>query len=241
MSDSVRFGTANDTSTPANSSGFCGFPLPLVYEDPDLGSPFLIPTFTIQEALKYFWRVKKWTVTGTTPWGAFSQEAEVRVAKLSGSVIPTGELELLTEVLSTDYVSVVLNGQDIPTDGLAIIIIIDIFLTLDDFGDPLGYFKDNIFYLPFYIDFTFQQRVGGSTVDERIISRSDSSGNDATFDGHTFYTSTGDVTDIAIDPSEYWPYAVQPLLPDGSPHPNAGDPIYNTTTGAQLLDPVTGL
>lgn len=46
---------------------------------------------------------------------------------------------------------------------------------------------------------------------------------------------------------EYWPYAApdKVLFPRvgytvGEDHPNAGLPIYNTTTGAQLLDPVTG-
>jgi hypothetical protein len=52
---------------------------------------------------------------------------------------------------------------------------------------------------------------------------------------------------VSIDPIEYWPYAA----PDkvlysyenynvGDPHPNAGLPIYDTATGATLLDPVTG-
>jgi hypothetical protein len=45
---------------------------------------------------------------------------------------------------------------------------------------------------------------------------------------------------ITATPDEYWPYAVQETLPDGSPHPNAELPIYDTDTGAIIYDPVTG-
>lgn len=52
---------------------------------------------------------------------------------------------------------------------------------------------------------------------------------------------------FAVTIAEYWPYAAPPVVlyprsgyQVGDTHPNAGSPIYNTATGAQLLDPVTG-
>lgn len=59
--------------------------------------------------------------------------------------------------------------------------------------------------------------------------------------------STVTAISVKIDPIEYWPYAAPEkiLYPQkgynvGDPHPNAGQPIYDTRTGAQIRDPVTG-
>ncbi|GAB4178768.1 MAG: hypothetical protein Fur0032_19340 [Terrimicrobiaceae bacterium] len=62
----------------------------------------------------------------------------------------------------------------------------------------------------------------------------------------TLYKQPADSTLVTNDISvtftvdAFRPFACRPTQPDGTAHPNAGLPIYNTTTGATLLDPVTG-
>lgn len=62
MADCVRFATTEDTGTPANNSGFNGFPYPF---DTTTSVPeFRFPVVRIfDDCVKFWWRIKNWTVT----------------------------------------------------------------------------------------------------------------------------------------------------------------------------------
>lgn len=224
MSDNVRFGTINDTATPANSSGFNGFPFP--YDGSGTtgpGTPAPVG-MDFKEAMKMWWRIKTFSFSSTWSMVVAGTTYTFTSGNMSGATSRTTELDMTQAAndlrfdtigtqacqfqLTTPFINTSKDeaGTIYPTFTFAINLI-----TPSGIGTP-------------YILFSTQD-TGGSI------------GNfNADFDGLTltiyYYFPSGapdsfSVGNMLIEAVEYWPYAA---LSDGSP-------IYNTSTGAQLQSP----
>lgn len=118
MSDRVFFGARNDTGTPADSSGFNGFPFPL--PEWDGGSVTTVPQAYIAvpfaTAIKWFWRVKKWRIqvsvslsgshdSGSPSWsGTLTSDVIKGTRYVSFPTRVTSELDLLKQNMATSNV-----------------------------------------------------------------------------------------------------------------------------------------
>lgn len=231
MADPVHFATVEDTVTPAQSSGFSGFPAPLITSpgvpDPSLFFPVAMP-FT--ECIEKFWRIKKWAVATDFVQTAGAQVATFLSQTMNGGSTATRENEL------------VLQGQYIAC-GLPV----DVNGTVGDVGafelfrfppSPGIYTTGGDLYPAINIGSNLDVDDGINKI--RVNLSQDPTGAagsiTATVDGHnvTLYhrpeVQTGDgaysITFMDFTPVEWWPYAAE----DASP-------IYDTATGAQLQNP----
>lgn len=242
MSDRVRFGTCQDDITPANSSGFNGFPFPSLAAIPG----FLIPsdypiTTDFARANKWWWRVKSWNLVSD-----FSASADDGAGNFATAVVggdsdtnDTRELDLIVPRVT----QVQWNAQDAGSGGV---------------GSVSGTYDTQLFGFPnvamVAVSPNFQPRINVGSFSDSIVASSGtgpgqgtatlliSSRNTggftgsitATIDGLPFTLYYAELrfgnggfsfvhTTFILTPASYWPYA-------GA----NGNPIYNTASGALL-------
>lgn len=205
MADAVHFLTYDDQATPANASGCNGFSFPYDYTTP--ASDAYPVTTSYRDAIKWYWRVKKWTLVSN-----LTIDGDLFTGGVATDSGVTRELDLIFPVSK------------------------DNTLASGDFGFNLHFYpsvnfdgsdyRPGLFVAGSYVTITF------NTAPSALPGIPDGSFT-INIDGQStlmHYTnpSTLTITCTQFDftPSEFWPYAAV----DSSP-------IYNTTTGAQLQDP----
>lgn len=224
MSDRVRFGTTNDTVTPANSSGFNGFPFsPTVIATKSAGQ-WLDRTFA--ECIKIIWRIKKvrmiinstWT-EGTAPTRTYYTIAYNAVLDFPRSAAPHVSENAIWQ---SPYAYFQFNSPDLP-----------VTYTLEAGGSGSGTWpwevSGTMKYVTDLAGFSFL--VGFGTNRVSIDGTGGAAGSitifGVSFNTHGVGTTIDPIMTGSMEVEEYWPYAAL----DASP-------IYNTTTGAQLQSPL---
>lgn len=225
MSDQVRFGTYNDTVTPANSSGFTGFTRQL---PTDPTAPPLSYSLSFADAIKAVWRVRKcrWickinATTGTAPNRVYSS-VNYDVTSDDGFTRERDLIQAVPNVLHfstttpTATVNVTYENGDPPTSYTA---------TLGINGG-LAYASDTgLLYVQSIFWFgVFAFASASPTMGFVRVGSVDIFGN--AFDLYADPANNVVVTTASFEAAEYWPYAA-----------GDGSPIYNTTTGAELQSP----
>lgn len=236
MADRVRFLTRNDTVTPANSSGANGFSFPS-YTGPGAEDelPFTIEALTLEEAIRWRWRVKNWEVTTDFQAGDLA--------------LPSGDMTPTSIEREEDLIGITHNAFEVVGGGEES----TAFVTLWLFGPPPESYPFSIGsvsrsgsdYRPF-VQISGAIIPFGSEFSEDLSFHTDPAAIDlfapvqgeitALIDGKEiplYYSQNfiGEapvftITQLEFTPVEFWPYAAA-----------GGSPIYNTTTGAQLQDP----
>lgn len=225
MSDTVRFMTRNDTGTPANSSGANAFAYPFVTGSTGTGTANPLQ-MTLANAVKYWWRVRNYSVSSITPWTLTSAGTTYTFAGGNLTIItgPTTELDFVNqgdqqwgETTSTESAGLrfILNPSVLPPNGYIPVASpsTDVFpclLISGSISNPTG---------TSFVNFGNFQTSGSFNV---------------SLDGLTFttgYDSTGvlpgdtfTVGDLVFTPIDYWPYAQL----------SNGLPVYDTSTGLVL-------
>lgn len=225
MSDCVRFGTTNDTVTPANSSGFNGFTFPYQTSGTTgAGSPAPVG-FTFQEAKKIWDRVKNWQFSSTCTMvvsGVTYSFTTQTLAPNSGNA--ARELDLIKNGTLRDF-----GGTDSVQFNIA---------------TPFINTANTEFGTIFPAIGLGAALTGGGTVVS--FSTIDTGSSDGVFNGLIdgnnvsiyYYLGSpppGTFTpgNMILTPIEYWPYAGSAggLFP--------GSPIYNTSTGIAIIPPTS--
>jgi hypothetical protein len=221
MSDRVPFGTNEDTATPANSSGFNGFPFPYTPGGSGDDFPIAVP---LADCIEIYWRIKNWNIStdiivtdsSPTPPDTYPMQSGDMTPSASNATreldlifsidhqfqeptgawsIPFGVIPPINESGETFYPAIVLSAS---------------------LGGPFAVvsFNPSVVGFPFVAAGSFTGSVKGLPITVYMFLNSSISG----------LSITGSFLDIT--PIEWWPYAAK----DGSP-------IYDTSTGAQLQDP----
>lgn len=220
MGDTVRFGTRNDTVTPANSSGFNGFAYPFVTGSTGAGTANPLK-MTLAQALRQWWRVRNYAVSAVTPWTLTSAGVTYTFAGGDLSVItgPSRELDFVSqgdqqwgETTTTESAGLrlILNPVVLPPNGFIPDTGTDLWpclLIAGSISNPTG--TSFVNFGNFQTSGSFSVTLDGMS----FVTGYDSSG---VLPGDTFT-----VGDLAFDAIEYWKYA---QLIDGQP-------VFDTTTG----------
>jgi len=226
MSDRVRFGTWNDTVTPASSSGFNGFILPR----PDVATVSDDPKFTMTfaEVIEFVWRVKKFRWKCSVTW-----QIDVTPNREYYSIVYD---QTLARNRTTESSLPNTFSYDLLTNTPAV----TVNVTFED-GSPPSSFADTL-SISGSVDFALDTEDWTFSFDwgARVASTDPTPGTvvgsmsflGGTYDLYGPTIALPTAHDIAFTASsfevvEYWPYAAL----DASP-------IYNTTTGAQLQSPL---
>lgn len=230
--DCIRFGTINDTVTPANSSGENGFPFPTPVGG-DADHP--LPITVTQDAFKWWWRVKNWSFSSTwsATFGAIgvtftngtmdNSTNAIAVANLwppsplanhyfgfpAGTGNSTGALSLFT-ILGAPTPAFLNTGIYSPAIALS---------------SPSGPTFTRLFDSTntFFVQFDFNPN-NLTNVTGTFVATIDGYNVTCYYDATTSPPTVYNVGTMDFTPQEYWPYA---QLIDGLP-------VYNTTTGAVI-------
>lgn len=227
MSDRVIFGTRNDTGTPANSSGFCGFPFRPTPGSASPSSTQFLAEWTFLRAIEEYWRIKEITfsvsiqitegvapdrtfydLTGSSTVGIqffHTRELDIVTVPLTGMWSPNGAVIPLTQSYE--------NGDPDSTGNVTVSLTTDILHQPSAGAIEAGAGCD--------LFLAVNYPAGGTPI---------SAGN-ANILGQTVpmwvASPTADTVvtgfSATISAAEYWPYAGRDGLP-----------IYNTATGALL-------
>lgn len=218
----VSFGTYQDNGTPANSSGFNGFPAPTLT---DVSSdPGLYPlSVDLATQINWFWKSKRWSLATDFTFSAGPDSASLDNGELDGGSVNSSGL-LTTDELQLIFPGILGFGPGtsctIPFTGAGTITTaFTIFINSD--RQPALYFDGTDLFPALDITFNVDINAADPTNEMHIIFStrplvSPDGTVAATIDGIDFtlnykiLTQTGDATftatqfDLTI--SEFWPY-----------------------------------
>lgn len=233
MSDSVHYLTYEDTGTPANSSGCNGFPVPFnaggvanVYDT----------QVTLKDCVKWQFRVKEWElVTDFSVTGPAGNAFIVSPQTTTSPIGPFTELDMFQLGSRKVHDALANGGTNVASGTNAAIFLFGEMATTVPMP-AIKFSSPN--YFPWIRLVADVATVANGDVQfdsvQSVVSPPDGSIT-ATIDGYNvtlYYKSslapgyTFTATQLNFTPKTYWPYK-------GA----NGNPIYNTSTGAQLQNP----
>lgn len=213
MADRVYFATVQDDATPANTSGFNCFPFPFVQSASDAFHPIAI---SLDECIEYWWRIKSWNLSTDV----VVTNGPVHTPMPSGDMTPdptNASRELDLELASTAHLfSLGGAGEftvvaDINQNSGTLYPWLEFFSTIGLVA--IVSFNPASPGLPYVSAGSFTGHVNSHPITVYMFTNSS-----------TGTTIAGSFLDFT--PIEWWPYAN-----------SDGLPVWNTTTGAQLVNP----
>jgi hypothetical protein len=218
MSDRVSFATTEDTITPANSSGFNGFPIPYITGSQGAFNPY---NFSFDNCIKMWWRIKNWTLT---------TDASVTKDGVTGSVV-NGDLVPFGQPASEMGLIYAANNPFLnSSDGVWALALI---------GNI--HYDTGTLYPSMSTDMHCDASGTGARLAVRFFSPDPTLGAatgsiTGTILGQTktiYYWTSGapdsfTFSTFVLEPVDWWPYKN-----------TLGNPVWNTSTGAQINDPLS--